>query len=131
MRATDPTEQINVQVSLPDEQIPSLLRRISAKMIDFVALAVTVVGFSGFTGSYVAGLLIGYAWLAFSDSGGSLGKWALKLEVRDYDTGRECSAWASVLRNLPIIAIALPYRLHRALLEVDRKKYLQDHSAFL
>jgi hypothetical protein len=100
-------------------------------LIDFVALAFTIVGFSRITGSYVAGLVIGYVWLAFSDSGGSLGKWALKLEVRDRDTGRECSAWASFVRNLPIIAIALPHRLHQALLGVNRQQYRDEHSAFL
>jgi hypothetical protein len=41
--------------------IPSLTRRVVAKVIDFVAVGFTVAGFSSVTHSYLAGLLIGYA----------------------------------------------------------------------
>jgi hypothetical protein len=68
-------------------------------------------------------------WLAFSDCGGSLGKWVMKLEVRDHGNLSECSAWASFARNLPIIATALPHKLHQALLGMDRQQYREAHSA--
>ena len=113
------------------DHIPSLPRRLGAKAIDLFGVAFTVVGFTSVTGSYVVGLLIGYGWLALSDFGGSLGKWALKLEVRNHETGGECSAWSSVVRNLPIIATALPQRLHQALLGMDRPQYVQTHTLFM
>ena len=111
--------------------IPSLKRRGVAKAIDFVGLAFTVVGFSRITHSYLAGLLIGYAWLALSDWGGSLGKWVMKLEVRNYENLGECSAWASIVRNLPIIAFVLPPKLHQALLGMDRQQYREAYPAVL
>jgi len=96
-----------------------------------MAVAFTVVGFSSVTHSYLAGLLIGYVWLALSDWFGSLGKWVMKLAVRDHETGGECSAWASILRNLPFIATALPHKLHQALLGMDRQQYRETHSAVI
>lgn len=113
------------------DQIPSLPRRGVAKAIDFIALAFTVVGFSIVTHSYLAGLLIGYAWLALSDWAGSLGKRVTKLTARDHGTGGECSAWASIVRNLPIIAFVLPPKLHQALLGMDRQQYREAHPAVL
>jgi len=111
--------------------IPSLSRRVTAKAIDFVAVGFTVVGFSSVTHSYLAGLLIGYAWLALSDWGGSPGKWVMKLEVRDHENLSECSASASFARNLPIIAVAFPHKLHQALLGMDRQQYREAHSAVI
>ena len=97
----------------------------------FVAVAFAVIGFFRITGSYLAGLLVGYGWLALSDWAGSLGKWIMKLEVRRYATLDECSAWASIVRNLPIIAAALPHKLHQALLGMDRQQYREAHSAVI
>lgn len=132
MHATDVDEHIGTEKGLRSEQIPSLLRRFAAKFIDFVALAFTIVGFSKVTGSYVVGLLIGYAWLAFSDCGGSWGKGLLKLQVRNYATGGKCSAWGSVVRNLPIVLIGLPHRLHQGMLGLDRQQYREEQAgAFL
>jgi uncharacterized RDD family membrane protein YckC len=117
--------------SFSPDSIPSLALRVAAKAIDFVAVGFTVVGFSIVTHSYLAGVLIGYGWLALSDWGGSLGKWITKLAVRDHETGAECSAQASMVRNLPIIATALPHKLHQALLGMDRQQYREAHSAVI
>lgn len=99
-----------------------------AKMIDFIAMAFIIVGVSRITGSYLVGLLVGYGWLAFSDWGGSIGKPLLRVEVRDNSTGHECSAYASVIRNLPVIVAALPARLHQALLGIERQQYVQSYQ---
>ena len=103
-------------------------RRVCAKMIDFVAMAMTIVGGTSITQSYLAGLLIGYGWLALSDWFGSPGKWMLRLEVMRLRTA-ECSVSASAMRNIPIIATALPPKLHQAWLGIDRQQYIQSYTA--
>jgi uncharacterized RDD family membrane protein YckC len=118
---------MSAEPSFSGDHIPSLARRGVAKAIDFIAGAFIVVGFSSATHSYLAGLLIGYAWLALSDWGCSLGKWVTKLAVRDHATGGKCSAWASIVRNLPIITFALPHKLHQALLGMGRQQYREAH----
>ena len=35
------------------------------------------------------------------------------------------------MRNVPIIATALPYKLHQALLGMDRQQYREAHSAVI
>jgi uncharacterized RDD family membrane protein YckC len=118
---------MNTEPSSSHDDIPSLVRRGVAKAIDFIAVAFTVVGFSSVTHSYLAGLLIGYGWLALSDWVGSTGKWVMKLAVRDRRTVGRCSAWASIVRNTPIIAVALPHKLHQALIGMDRQQYREAH----
>ncbi len=127
----DKADGMSAEPSLSYVYIPSLTRRFVAKAIDFVAVAFTVVGFSSATHSYLAGLLIGYAWLALSDWTGSLGKWFMKLEVRDHGNLGGCSVWASFLRNLPIIATAVPQRLHQTLLGMDRQQYREAHPTVI
>ena len=109
----------------------TVAQRTIAKAIDFIALAFTIVGFSKITDSYLAGVLIGYGWFALSDAGGSIGKWLTKIEARDARTGTRCSALASTLRNLPIIAVSLPLRLHQGLLDLDRETYRDLHEGFV
>jgi uncharacterized RDD family membrane protein YckC len=106
---------------------PTMVRRSMAKAIDFVAVGFTVTGFTAFTHSYLAGLLVGYGWLALSDWGASIGKWITGLAVRDYRTGASCSAVASIIRNAPLVAVSLPYRLHQAVLGLDRAAYKESY----
>jgi len=123
--------EMSTEPFLPPDSVPGLVRRGAAKAIDFIGVGFTVVGFASVTHSYLTGLLIGYTWLAFSDWSGSPGKWIMKLEVHDRGTGGPCSAWASVLRNLPMIAFTLPHRLHQALLGMDRQEYRHAYPAVI
>ena len=123
--------KMNIELSLSSNSTPSMTRRGVAKAIDFILVAFTVVGFSIATHSYLAGLLIGYGWLALSDWAGSLGKSVMKLSVHDHETGGGCSAWASMVRNLPILVSALPLKLHQALLGMDRQQYREAHPGVM
>ena len=109
-----------------------VMRRATAKMIDFVAVGFTVVGFSSITHSYPIGLLIGYGWLLISDWGEvSLGKRLTGLKVCDHQTGANCTLLASVVRNLPFVAATLPHKLHQAWLGLDRRAYHEQYPGIV
>jgi uncharacterized RDD family membrane protein YckC len=106
---------------------PLLARRVAAKLIDCLAAGVTVVAVWFATGSYLAGLTVGWGWFAISDWSGSLGKWCLGLDVTAGPGGGPCSLLGSALRNLPLMLLALPDRLHQAVLDMDRSTYETTH----
>ena len=114
-------------------QTPSNGRRTLAKFVDLVALGFIIYGFSTLLGSYLLGLICGFAWLSISDwETVSTGKSWCKLQVVQISGDRvtPCSAWASFLRNLPIILVLLPHRLHAALLGLSPDAYRETYPQF-
>ncbi|MGA9519894.1 MAG: RDD family protein [Myxococcaceae bacterium] len=119
------------QVGPVADALAELPRRVLAKLIDFIGVGFTVYGFGKLLGSPVAGLLVGWTWFALTDWGSTIGKSLCGLEVRNAVTGRPCTMRESFLRNLPIILLSFPTRLHEAVLGLDRVTYRAEFASLV
>lgn len=113
----------------PTEVLAGAWARILAKTVDMLIMAVTIVGFTAGTDSYLVGLLMGYFWWMTADWSGSPGKWLFGITVRGKT--EELGFVESCVRNLPIVAVNLPHRLHQALLGIDRQTYREEYAGWI